>query len=109
MCLIQTPQASHEFGRRRRAMGRALPALPAYDGRGGRRPGGLNTTSRTIIAKRIEMDNGHALTDAEYDVVRPVFNRHLYVSQQAHDWGSRSALNLKLDWAEVQRQCKPNA
>ena len=56
-----------------------------------------------------KMDNGHALTDAEYDVVRPVFNRHLYVSQQAHDWGSRSALNLKLDWAEVQRQCKPKA
>ena len=43
-----------------------------------------------------KMDNGHALTDAEYEVVRPVFNRHLYVSQQAHDWGSRSALNLKL-------------
>ena len=55
-----------------------------------------------------KMDNGHALTDAEYEVVRPVFNRHLYVSQQAHDWGSRSALNLKLDWAEVQRQYLEN-
>ena len=54
-------------------------------------PDRLSLTNRALGSPKMrqlttakKMDNGPALTDAEYDVVRPVFNRHLYVSQQAH-------------------------
>eukprot|EP01043_Picozoa_sp_COSAG02_P028091 COSAG02_NODE_1687_length_11318_cov_2.699349_3_plen_280_part_00 len=53
------------------------------------------------MASATKMHNQHALTEAEYSIVRPVYNRHLYISEQL-DWGTRSALNMDLDWHAIE-------
>jgi len=58
-----------------------------------------------VTAKK--MNNAHALTEAEYSVVQPVYNRHIYVSNQS-DWSGRSALNLDLDWEQIQQEYLTN-